>query len=457
MPTLSLTDTLTMRKLAFAPADPKRVTMYVCGPTPYNFAHIGNARTFVSFDLLFRVLRFLFGAEAVVYARNVTDIDDKLIARAAETGEPMAAIAARYTAALQEDLAALGALAPTLEPRATAHMHDILALTEALIARGAAYQAQSGVYYAVESNSAYGKLSGRDVEDLRTGARVAGEEDKRAPADFALWKAAKPGEPAWEAPFGVGRPGWHIECSAMIRAQLGETIDIHGGGADLVFPHHENEIAQSETATGAPLARVWLHGGFLTMDKEKMSKSLGNVVLARELLAEWDGEVIRWALLAGHYRAPLDFSDALLAQAKASLDRLYGALLRLKDVTAAKAEPPGHFLDALMDDLNTPRAIAALFGLAASVFNNAEAIDKAQVKGELLAAGALMGFLQRDPEAWFRGAGDDAADIDALVAERNAARKAKNFAEADRIRNALTERGIEILDGPSGSTWRRTG
>jgi len=455
MADLVLYDTLTQRKAPFTPADPTRVTMYVCGPTPYNYAHIGNARTFISFDLLFRVLRATYGAEHVLYARNVTDIDDKLIAKANDTGEAMAAIAARFSQALRDDLGALGALAPTFEPAATEHVDEILDVIDGLVAKGAAYRAQSGVYFSVESDAEYGKLSKRAQEDLRAGARVAGEDDKRAPSDFALWKGAKPGEPAWKSAYGEGRPGWHIECSAMIKKQLGVTIDIHGGGVDLVFPHHENEIAQSETVTGEPLARVWMHGGFLTMDAEKMSKSLGNVVIARDLLKEWPGEVIRWALLAAHYRAPLDFSERLLEQAKASLDRLYGALLRLKDVAAKDVAPPALVMEALHDDLNMPRAIAALFGIANGVFNNADALDLAQAKGELLAAGKLMGFLGADPEAWFRGGDEDAAEIDALVAARVAARKNKDFAEADRIRKALTERGIEVMDSAQGSTWRR--
>ncbi len=457
MSELVLYDTMTKRKEPFRPADPKRVTMYVCGPTPYNFAHIGNARTFISFDLLFRVLRAAYGEDAVLYARNITDIDDKLIAKANETGEPMNAIAARFTGALRQDLGALGAMSPTFEPTATGHVGQIISVIEDLIAKGAAYRAQSGVYFSVDSDADYGKLSKRAQEDLRAGARVAGEDDKRAPSDFALWKAAKPGEPFWESPFGRGRPGWHIECSAMIRAQLGETIDIHGGGVDLVFPHHENEIAQSETVTGAPLARVWMHGGFLTMDAEKMSKSLGNVVLARDLLKQWPGEVIRWALLAAHYRAPLDFSETLLEQAKASLDRLYGALRRFADLKTEDVAAPPAFLDALRDDLNMPRAIAELFALANQANASESAAEQARLKSELIAAGAIIGFLQADPEAWFRGAADDASEIDGLVEARMAARKAKDFAEADRIRKALAERGIEIMDGPQGSTWRRIG
>ncbi len=455
MSDLFLYDTMTRRKEAFAPADPQRVTLYVCGPTPYNFAHIGNARTFVSFDLLYRVLRARYGAAHVLYARNVTDIDDKLIAASNASGEPMNQIAARYIGALRQDLAALGNLEPNFEPTATGTIAEIIAVIAGLIEQGAAYRTQSGVYFSVAADADYGKLSKRPLDELRVSQGVVGEDDKRAPADFALWKAAKPGEPFWDSPFGRGRPGWHIECSAMIRKQLGETIDIHGGGVDLVFPHHENEIAQSETLTHAPLARTWMHGGFLTMDAEKMSKSLGNVVLAHDLLKQWPGEVIRWALLAAHYRAPLDFSEKLLEQAKASLDRLYGVLQRLADVEAGAGEVPPAFLEALHDDLNMPRAIAELSALAGAA-NGASGADRARLKGELLAAGALIGVLQADPDSWFRGQGDDSAEIDALVAARVAARKARNFAEADRLRADLAARGVEIMDGPQGSTWRRS-
>jgi cysteinyl-tRNA synthetase len=459
---LSLTNTLTRRKERFTPQDPSRVTMYVCGPTVYNLAHIGNARSAIAFDLLFRVLRHSFGEDCVVYARNLTDVDDKIIARAAESGEPIAALTARYAKAYEEDMAALGALAPTLQPKATEHIEEMCALIGELETKGAAYRGESGVWFSVAADADYGKLSGRTLEDNLAGARVEAEADKRHPADFALWKAAKPGELAFESAFGPGRPGWHIECSAMIRAQLGETIDIHCGGVDLIFPHHENEIAQSETASKAPLARFWLHNGFLDMAGEKMSKSVGNVVLARDLLAAWPGEVVRWALLSAHYRAPLDWSDALLEQSKSSLDRLYNALRRLGGVEAdPQAQPPAAFFDALGDDLNTPQAMAELFALATEANKATEAGREADaetrraLKGQLLKAGALMGFLQADPEAWFKG-GDDLERIEALVAERVAARSAKNWAEADRLRHVLADLGVEVMDGPQGSTWRRT-
>jgi|CXWL01.1.fsa_nt_gi cysteinyl-tRNA synthetase len=456
---ISLTNTLTRRKEVFAPADPGRVTMYVCGSTVYNHPHIGNARPAVVFDLLFRLLRHAYGAPSVIYASNYTDIDDKIIKAAAAEGVPINAITDKFARIYRDDMGALGVLTPSFEPRATEHVAGMVTLIEKLIASGAAYAVPSGVYFSVSADADYGKLSRRAQEDLQAGARVDGEDDKRHSSDFALWKTSKPGEPSWDAPFGAGRPGWHIECSAMIAAQLGKTIDIHGGGLDLVFPHHENEIAQSECAHDAPLARVWLHNGMLNMDREKMSKSIGNIVTVRELLdAGWQGETIRWALLSAHYRAPLDWSDDLLKQAQASLDRLYGALLRLKHVEGARAEPPAAFVAALADDLGTPAAIAELSTLGTAANVAVKPAEQAQAKAALQAAGALLGILDADPEHWFRASfGEQAAEIDALVAERVAARTAKDFAEADRLRDVLAERGVEVMDGPSGSTWRRKG
>jgi cysteinyl-tRNA synthetase len=453
---LYLTNTLTRAKERFVPADPARVTMYVCGPTVYNYAHIGNARPPVVFDVLFRLLRATYGEGSVIYARNFTDIDDRIIARAAELNEPIETLTARYTKIYQDDMAALGNLAPTLEPTATGHVTEMCGIITTLLDKGAAYKGKSGVWFCVAEDDDYGKLSRRAQDEMLSGTRVEAEEDKRHPSDFALWKAAKPGEPQWEAPFGAGRPGWHIECSAMIRANLGETIDIHGGGIDLIFPHHENEIAQSETAYGKPLARYWMHNGFLDMEGEKMSKSLGNVVLIHELSQEWPGEVLRWALLSAHYRAPLGFSRDLLEQSKASLDRLYTALRRLKDVDADDVAAPDAFLAALGDDLNTPEAMAVLFSLATEANKSEKLAEQQTLKGRLLAAGALMGVLQSDPEAWFRS-GDNVDEIDTLVAERVAARQAKNWAEADRLRQVLAGMGVEVMDNAQGSTWKRVG
>ncbi|HET9232429.1 MAG TPA: cysteine--tRNA ligase [Vitreimonas sp.] len=458
---IALTNTLTRKKEPFTPADPKRVTMYVCGPTVYNFAHIGNARPPVVFDTLFRLLRHVYGEDHVVYARNYTDIDDKIIAASIERGVPIADITRDVERQYEADMGALGVLLPTLRPRATENVPAMVAVIEKLIAKGAAYVVPSGVYFSVAADEDYGKLSGRSQEDLKAGARVEGEDDKRHPSDFALWKTAKPGEPKWDAPFGDGRPGWHIECSAMIEEELGSPIDIHGGGVDLIFPHHENEIAQSESAHGHALARVWMHNGFLTMDATKMSKSLGNIITPRELLDEgWQGETLRWALLSAHYRAPLDWNDDLLAQAQASLDRLYGALLRLNHLPSPPLKTTSNafsaFVDALADDLNTPKAIAELSAMATAA-NTATRTDlQAAAKAELLAAGALLGVLQQDPAAWFRASfGEQAAEIDALVAERVAARQAKDYAKSDRIRDDLAVRGVEVMDSAAGSTWRR--
>lgn len=457
--TISLTNTLTRRKEPFVPADPSRVTMYVCGPTVYNYAHIGNMRPPVVFDVLFRLLRHTYGEKAVLYARNYTDIDDRIIKLAIESGQPMSAITEKFAKIYDEDTGALGVLTPTHQPRATENVDGMIKLIEKLIENGSAYKVSTGVYFSVSSDADYGKLSNRAQEDLQAGARVEGEDDKRHPSDFALWKSTEPGEPSWDAPFGAGRPGWHIECSAMIDAELGSPIDIHGGGLDLIFPHHENEIAQSESAHGHPLARVWMHNGFLTMDTTKMSKSLGNVITPRELLDDgWQGETLRWALLSTHYRAPLDWTEELMKQAQASLDRLYGAVLRLKDVDAADVEAPAAFVAALQDDLNTAVAIAELSALATAANTAKKPADMAKAKGELLAAAKLFGVLQSDAEHWFRASfGAQAGEIDKLVAERVAARVAKNYAESDRLRDELAALGVEVMDSAGGSTWRRKG
>ena len=453
---IRLHNTLTREKETFSPQNPQRVTMYVCGPTVYSYAHIGNARPPVAFDVLFRLLRERYGADHVVYAANITDVDDKIIAAAAESGKPIAEITALYERIYREDMGALGVIEPTFRPHATEHIAGMVEIIQTLVDKGHAYAGQNGVLFHVPSMADYGKLSGRSRDDMVAGARVEVDGDKKDPADFALWKAAKPGEPPearWDSPWGEGRPGWHIECSAMAKAVLGETLDIHAGGLDLIFPHHENEIAQSECAHGKPMARYWLHNGFLSMDSEKMSKSLGNVKLVHDLLKEWDGETLRLALMSGHYRQPLDFTHSLLTQSKATLDRLYNALRRM-DVEPDEVGAPHGVLVALCDDLNTPLALAELAALATEA-NKAETHDWPRLKGQMLAAGALLGLLQKNPEDWARGDASEAERIDALVAGRVAARKAKNFAEADRIRKELAAEGIEIMDGPEGSTWRR--
>jgi len=454
---IRLTNTLTREKQVFSPQNPQRVTMYVCGPTVYSYAHIGNARPPVAFDVLFRLLRAKYGADHVVYAANITDVDDKIIAAAAEAGRPIAEITELYERIYREDIGALGVLEPTFQPHATEHIGGMVEIIETLIAKGHAYQSKDGVLFDVPSMADYGKLSSRNRDDMMAGARVEVDAGKKDPADFALWKAAKPGEPKearWDSPWGEGRPGWHIECSAMAKAVLGETIDIHAGGLDLIFPHHENEIAQSECAHGKPMARYWLHNGFLSMDSEKMSKSLGNVKLIHDLLKHFDGETMRFAMMTAHYRGPLDWTEALLDQSKATLDRLYNALRRMKDTDALDTGVPDGVMAALCDDLNTPLALAELSALATEA-NKAELHEWPRMKGQMLAAGELLGLLQRDPDDWARGDASDAQRIDGLVAGRVAARKAKDFAEADRIRKELAAEGIEIMDGPDGSTWRR--
>jgi cysteinyl-tRNA synthetase len=454
--TIALYDTMARRKRPFEPADPGRVTMYVCGPTVYNFAHVGNFRPVVVFDVLFRLLRHAYGAKAVVYAANVTDVDDKINAKAAEEGVAIEVVADRYLEAYNADAAKLLALAPTFQPRATRTMDAIIDMIGRLIRNNAAYAAEGHVLFNTEAYAEYGKLSGRPLDEMIAGARVDVAPYKQNPADFVLWKPSKPGEPVWESPWGPGRPGWHIECSAMIEQTLGLPIDIHGGGIDLVFPHHENERAQGACATHDPIyARFWLHNGFLNFAEEKMSKSLGNVALAHDLLAAYPGEAIRWALLVGHYRAPLEWTTDLLDQAKRSLDRLYGALQRAAEVAAYASHPSEAFLTALEDDLNTPAAMAELFRLA-SRLETGDAEEKARAKGELLASANLLGFLAADPETWFKGGVDEAlkARIDGLIAERDAARRAKDWPQADRIRAELTALNVEVMDGPAGATWR---
>jgi cysteinyl-tRNA synthetase len=420
----------------------------------------------VVFDVVYRYLRAL-GYE-VTYIRNITDIDDKIIRRAAEAGEPMQALTERFIRAMHEDSDALGILRPTDEPRATAHMDEILAMIGTLIEKGLAYVAENGdVYYAVARFPGYGKLSGKDPQDLRAGARVEVDEAKRDPLDFALWKSAKPGEPAWESPWGSGRPGWHIECSAMSTCALGSHFDIHGGGADLQFPHHENEIAQSEGATGEPFVNVWMHNGFVRVNEEKMSKSLGNFFTVREILQRFRPEEVRYFILTSQYRSPLNYDDEHLEQARAALTRLYTALRGVPDlapeaVDASVATPfVERFHAAMDDDFNTPEALAVLFDLVREV-NRIRADDPGAAAGPaavLRRLGGILGILQEDPELYLRGRADDGgmsdAQIESLVQARIAARAAKDWAEADRLRKLLSEAGIGLEDGPSGTAWRR--
>jgi cysteinyl-tRNA synthetase len=456
---MHLHNTLTGRKEAFEPQDPKRVTMYVCGPTVYSFAHIGNARPAVVFDVLARVLRRKYGQGAVAYARNITDIDDKINAAAQKEGVGIDVITTRYAKVYHDDMAALGVARPDFEPRVTEHLPTIIAMIEKIIEAGHAYAAEGHVLFNVPSYAGYGELSKRDRRELIAGARVEVAPYKKDAGDFVLWKPSSPEQPGWDSPWGRGRPGWHIECSAMSEKVLGETIDIHGGGMDLVFPHHENERAQSVCAHGGKVfARYWLHNGFLTVDSEKMAKSVGNVLLVHDLVKEHPGEAIRLALLNGHYRQPLDWTGETVPNARKQLDRLYGALRELDGVAAE----PGHgasanFIAALEDDLNTPMALADLFELARQA-NVAPDHEKPRIKAQFQAAAALLGLLQQAPEAWFKwapaGAGVDEAQIQKLVDARTAAKKAKNFKEADRIRDELARQGVVLEDVPGGTRWK---
>ncbi len=455
---LRLYNSLTRQTETFVPLDPDRVTMYVCGPTVYNYVHIGNARPPVVFGVLANLLRRRYGG--VVYARNITDVDDKINRAAAELGVPISTITERYAAAYREDMAALGVDPPDVEPHATAHIPQIIAMIERLIASGHAYAAEGHVLFAVATYPDYGRLSRRDPEEMLAGARVEVAPYKRDPGDFVLWKPSTPDLPGWDSPWGRGRPGWHIECSAMSAAHLGETIDIHAGGVDLQFPHHENEIAQSTCAHGGKtFARYWLHNGMLTFGGAKMAKSVGNIQRVHDLVRQHPPEALRYALLSAHYRQPLDWSDGLIEQSVRTLDRLYGTLRDLGDVEAGTPVVPEAVEAALCDDLNTPAALAELARIAAEA-RKAEGDDaRRRLKAELLGAGQLLGLLRQDPAAWFgRGVSDDDdVRIQSLVEERAAAKKARDFARADAIRDQLAAEGIVLEDTPQGARWRRAG
>ena len=465
---LHLYNSLTRRVEPFAPLDPACPTMYVCGPTVYNYVHIGNARGPVVFGVLAALLRRRYGR--LRYARNITDVDDKINAAAKELGTPISTITDKYAAAYRDDMAALGVsgdFAPDIEPSATAHIPQMIAMIQRLIDKGHAYAAEGHVLFAVDTFAGYGKLSRRDPEDMIAGARVEVAPYKRNPGDFVLWKPSTDDLPGWDSPWSVGRPGWHIECSAMAEAHLGETIDIHAGGVDLQFPHHENEVAQSECAHGGRIfANWWLHNGMLDFGGAKMSKSLGNVCVLHELLDKYPPEALRYALLSAHYRQPLEWSDSLIEQSVRTLDRLYGTL---RDLAAYEVEPklPVAVEAALDDDLNTPAALAALAAdasLARQILANttgglgkAEHSELANTKANLLGAGAVLGLLQQSPEAWFaRGASnDDDARIQSLVDERNTSKAARDFARADAIRKQLADEGILLEDTPQGVRWKR--
>ena len=473
MTSLRFHNSLTRREEDFAPLDPQHVRMYVCGPTVYDLAHLGNARPVVVFDVLARLLRRLY--PRVTYARNITDVDDKINARARETGEPISTITARTTADFHRDMAALNALPPDVEPTATGHIAEMIALIEKLIARGHAYAAEGHVLFRVGSFEDYGRFSGRSPDELLAGARVDVAAYKENPGDFVLWKPSDDATPGWESPWGRGRPGWHIECSAMSWKHLGETFDIHGGGHDLLFPHHENEIAQSRCAFGTGfMAHTWLHNGMLLVNGEKMSKSLGNFLTVQDILAKgpWAGEAFRLLLLRTHYRAALDYSDAALEEAKAELDDHYSALSRAGGAlseTPASVEIERWALEPLLDDLNTPLALTRLRNLrnalnitlnhgpgSAGILIDEQHFEPnaSEVAYAFTGALALLGICQMAPANWRQG-GADAAEVEAAIAARLAARKARDWAEADRIRDALKAQGIVLEDGPSGTTWRR--
>lgn len=459
---LHIFNSLTRRKELFQPIQPGKVGMYVCGMTVYDYCHIGHARVMVVFDVVLRWL--LAQGYQVTYVRNITDIDDKIIRRAQENNEDFHSLTERFIQAMHQDLQPLGVLAPTYEPRATQSIQQIIAIIRTLLDKGFAYVGASGdVYYAVNNFANYGRLANKKLDDLRAGARISVEEAKQDPLDFVLWKAAKAGEPCWEAPWGAGRPGWHIECSAMSTQYLGEHFDIHGGGMDLKFPHHENEIAQSEAASGHPYVNFWMHNGFVQVNDEKMSKSLGNFFTVREVLRNYAPEVVRFFIVSSHYRGPLNYAEENLEHAKASLTRLYTALRGLPQfATEVAPQWQTRFAQAMNDDFNTPEALALLFEMAREV-NRLRGHDleaAAQLAAQLRQLGAPLGLLQDDADSFLQGTEQgegqlSSEQIAALIAQRQAARQTKNWGEADRIRAVLQEACIVLEDTAQGTAWRR--
>ncbi|MEM6531859.1 MAG: cysteine--tRNA ligase [Myxococcota bacterium] len=458
--TLRLQNTLSGELEEFQPVDPNRVTLYVCGPTVHNHPHVGNARPPVVFDVLFRLLSHLY--PKVIYARNITDVDDKINARAKEQSVEISVITEKYEKIYLEEMDALGVTRPTIAPHATDHIPEMIEMVERLIARGHAYAAEGHVLFHVPSFDEYGALSKCDQRQMVAGARVEVAPYKRDPSDFVLWKPSAEDDPGWESPWGRGRPGWHLECSAMIRKHLGETIDIHGGGIDLTFPHHENEIAQSTCChEGRPFVRFWLHNGFINMNKEKMSKSLGNVLLVTDLLQEHPGEAVRTAILSTSYRRPLDWSDETVPQARKFLDRIYGALRELGDVEVNDTPAvPAEVLEALEDDLNTPLALSHLATWASEANKATEDSERLRLKRAILGGGRLLGVAQADPESWFASAGTaeglSAGRIEELIVERADARKGRDFARADEIRDELAAAGVILEDKAGETRWRRS-
>lgn len=456
---LKIYNSLTRQKEEFKPIRPGQVGMYVCGVTIYDLCHIGHGRTFVGFDVVVRYLRYL--GYQVNFVRNITDVDDKIIKRAAENQESCEALTERLIGEMHADFDALNLQRPDIEPRATLHIGEIIALVEQLLANGNAYVADNGdVLFAIDSFPDYGRLSGQDLEQLQAGARVSVEEAKRNPLDFVLWKMSKPGEPTWESPWGPGRPGWHIECSAMNSKHLGNHFDIHGGGSDLMFPHHENEIAQSCCAHHTAYVNTWMHTGMVMVDREKMSKSLGNFFTIRDVLKVYDAETVRYFLMSGHYRSQLNYSDENLNQGRAALERLYTALRGLPVVAAAGGDSyVERFRAAMDDDFNTPEAYSVLFDLAREVnrLKGEGAAEAAALAGRLRELAGVLGLLEQDPEAFFKGneGDDEMAEIEGLIKARNDARAAKDWPAADAARNRLTAMGIVLEDGAGGTSWRR--
>jgi cysteinyl-tRNA synthetase len=458
--TLTLYNTLSGKKEPFTPLDSDRVTFYACGPTVYNYVHVGNGRSAVVFDLLYRVLKTQYST--VIFARNLTDVDDKINASARAEGVDIKTFADTYATAYQEDMAALGNLEPTLQPRATEHIPQIIDIIERLIARGHAYAADGHVLFAVDSMHDYGRLSRRNIDDMMAGARVEIADYKRHPMDFVLWKPSTDELPGWDSPWGRGRPGWHIECTAMIMAHLGDTIDIHGGGSDLIFPHHENEMAQGMCCVpdSQGYARYWIHNAMLDVEGEKMSKSLGNFTVLRDVLNDQPGEVVRLTLLSAHYRSNLNWSKQLLSQSRQTLDRLYTVLRDSEDLEPIMPADPSSLdgVQALLDDLNTPRAIAALYDLTNRFFKATDTTVRAQLKGELITITGILGIARQKPATWFQGDQRDglAADaIEKLIQQRQDAKQNKNFARADAIRDELKQAGILIRDTREGTQWSR--
>jgi len=456
--TIYLHDTFNNKKILFEPLATNHVTMYLCGPTVYNYAHIGNARPAVVFDLLARLLRRSY---KLTFVRNITDVDDKINAIAKESGEPIEKITERFIKAYNKDMAVLGVLPPDIEPRATQHINDMIEMISNLIKKGFAYEVENHVLFDVSANSTYGQLSKRNLREMIAGSRVEVAPYKKSAHDFVLWKPSTSDLPGWNSPWGRGRPGWHIECSAMASKYLGRTIDIHAGGQDLVFPHHENELAQSTCAHGnSTFARYWLHNGFLSINHEKMSKSLGNILLVHELIKNIPGEVIRLALLNAHYRQPLEWSDQTIESARRMLNRLYGSIrgIQVSEDDRAAAQPPEAVMAALEDDLNTPKAMAEIFNLARALNKTQDETKRSRLAAEILVAGDLVGLLKNDPEKWFVTSDEKAfpvSKIESLIAKRNEARAKKDFTTADAIRDELIANGVSIEDGSSGTQWRR--